>query len=76
MKFKTDLNLSLGIVATVRYNYLSLVSEYRTVIFFTFDDVLGIKETSPLEPGAVEYKYFAPGVGIIQDGPLKLESHT
>ena len=40
----------------------------------TFDDVLRIKETTPLEPGEVEYKYFAAGVGIIQDGTLKLES--
>jgi hypothetical protein len=40
----------------------------------TFEDVLRIKETTPLEPGDVEYKYFAAGVGIIQDGTLKLES--
>jgi hypothetical protein len=39
----------------------------------TFDDVLRIKETTPLEPGDVEYKFFAAGVGIIQDGTLKLE---
>lgn len=40
-----------------------------------FEDVLRIKETTPLEPGEVEYKYFAAGVGIIQDGPLKLEEY-
>lgn len=41
----------------------------------TFDDALRIKETTPLEPGAIEYKYYAADVGIIQDGTLKLEHH-
>ena len=40
-----------------------------------FEEVLRIKETTPLEPGEVAYKYFAAEVGIIQDGPLKLESY-
>lgn len=40
-----------------------------------FDDALRIKETTPLEPGAVEYKYYSAEVGIIQDGTLKLEHH-
>jgi hypothetical protein len=40
-----------------------------------FDNALRIKETTPLEPGAIEYKYFAAEVGIIQDGTLKLEHH-
>ena len=31
-----------------------------------------IEETTPLEPDAREFKYYAPGVGIVQDGSLKL----
>lgn len=31
-----------------------------------------IEETTPLEPGVREYKYYASGVGLVQDGDLKL----
>lgn len=41
----------------------------------TFSGVLKIEETTPLEPGAREYKYFAKGVGLLQDGDLKLSSY-
>jgi hypothetical protein len=37
-----------------------------------FTDCLKIEETTPLEPGVKEYKRYAAGVGLIQDGPLKL----
>jgi hypothetical protein len=37
-----------------------------------FKDVLKIVETSPLERGAAEAKYYASGVGLLQDGSLKL----
>ena len=37
-----------------------------------FKDVLKVVETSPLERGAAEAKYYAPGVGLLQDGSLKL----
>jgi hypothetical protein len=40
-----------------------------------FTNVVKIEETTPLEPGVKEYKYFARGVGLIQDGDLKLTSH-
>ena len=33
------------------------------------------EETTPLEPTSKEYKYYAPQVGLIQDGDLKLVSH-
>jgi hypothetical protein len=33
---------------------------------------LKIEETTPLEPGVKEYKHYAPGIGMIQDGGLKL----
>jgi hypothetical protein len=37
-----------------------------------FTNVLKTEETTPLEPGAKEAKFYAPGVGLIQDGDLKL----
>jgi hypothetical protein len=38
----------------------------------SFDDVLVIAESNPLEPGAEELKYYAPGVGLLQEEDLKL----
>jgi hypothetical protein len=38
----------------------------------TFTDVLRTQETTPLEPLAKESKYYAKGVGLIQDADLKL----
>lgn len=37
-----------------------------------FDRCLKIEESSPLEPGHVETKHYAPGIGQIQDESLKL----
>lgn len=37
-----------------------------------FKQVLRIVETTPLERGARESKYYAAGVGLLQDGSLKL----
>ena len=41
----------------------------------TFEDVLVVEETTPLEPGERETKYYAPGVGLLQDGKLLLTGH-
>jgi hypothetical protein len=38
----------------------------------TFEDCVKIKETNPLEPGEVDYKYYCPGVGIVIDEDLEL----
>jgi hypothetical protein len=38
-----------------------------------FEHVLKTRESSPLEPGVKEYKYYAPGVGLIRDGGLLLQ---
>ena len=38
----------------------------------TFTEVLKTEETTPLEPNAREFKYYARGVGLLQDGSLKL----
>lgn len=41
-----------------------------------FRDVLETKETTPLEPGMSESKFYAPGIGLIQDADLKLVRYT
>ena len=40
-----------------------------------FSNCLKVKETSPLEPGVCENKIYAPGIGLVQDGPLQLTHH-
>jgi hypothetical protein len=37
-----------------------------------FGGVLKVEEPPPLEPLIVEYKFYAPGIGMIKDGPLEL----
>lgn len=37
-----------------------------------FKNCLKVEETTPLEPGNKEYKYYAPKIGLVQDGSLKL----
>jgi hypothetical protein len=37
-----------------------------------FKNCLKVEETTPLEPANIGYKYYAPGIGIVQDGKLKL----
>ncbi len=37
-----------------------------------FEDVLKVEETTPLEPLIIEHKYYAPGIGMVRDGPLEL----
>ena len=51
------------------------IDEKRTTSAGSFEKVLKIAETSPLEPKTVEFKYYAPEVGLIQDGSLKLERY-
>lgn len=40
-----------------------------------FHDCLKTEETTPLEPGVKEYKIYAKGIGIIQDGDLILKRY-
>src|SRR5215213_6017581 len=42
------------------------------VPYGSFDHVLVTKEFTPLEPGYVEHKYYAPGVGQVSGGGLEL----
>ncbi|HXV46333.1 MAG TPA: hypothetical protein VD736_06640 [Nitrososphaera sp.] len=61
-------------VAEDRAEVLSLSEELETPAG-DFEDVLKVEETTPLEPGVEEYKFHAPGVGLIQDGPLQLTEY-
>lgn len=37
-----------------------------------FERCLRVRETTPLEPGAEDFKLYAPGIGLIQDATLQL----
>jgi hypothetical protein len=37
-----------------------------------FGNCLEVKDTSPLEPSVIEYKFYAPGVGLVDDNGLHL----
>ncbi len=41
-----------------------------------FKNCIKVKETSKLEPGTVEYKIFAPGVGLVLDDDMILQKVT
>jgi hypothetical protein len=40
-----------------------------------FKNCLKVEETTPLEPGNIGYKFYAPGIGIVQAGKLTLVKH-
>ncbi len=44
---------------------IMMTNQSKTLKFGSFNNVLVIKDFTPLEPGAAEYKYFAPGFGLI-----------
>jgi hypothetical protein len=46
-----------------------------TTIAGNFSNVLKIEETTPIEPKEKEYKYYAPGVGLIKDETLLLTKY-
>jgi hypothetical protein len=41
-----------------------------------FKNVLKVRESTPLEPLVREHKYYVAGIGLVQDGALKLMTHT
>ena len=47
-------------------------SDSLTVPAGNFSDVLKTRETTPLEPGLEEFKWYAPNGGLIKDGILEL----
>jgi len=61
-------------VALDRANILSL-TETVTTPAGEFKNCLKIEETNPLEPDSKEYKYYAPGIGLVQEESLKLVSY-
>ena len=40
-----------------------------------FRGCVRLEETTPLEPGVKDHKVFAPGIGMVQDGSMKLVRH-
>jgi hypothetical protein len=42
----------------------------------TFDQVLKTEETNPLKPDEKEFKFYAPGIGLIQEEAIKLVNYT
>jgi len=52
------------------------VSDTLTTPAGRFENCLRVEETTPLEPGAKEYKVYAPGVGLILDGTLKITQYA
>ncbi len=58
-------------VALDRAETLS-VTDSLTTPAGTFADVLKVKETNPLVRRSKEFKFHAPGIGLIKDGPLEL----
>ena len=58
-------------VAMDRFEIVSL-RETAQLPAGKYDNCLKAEESTPLEPGDKEYKLYAPGVGLIQDGSLLL----
>lgn len=61
-------------VAMDRARIVSIDEEIRTPAG-KFEGVLKVWETTPLEPGVNEFKFHAPGIGLVQDEDLKLKEH-
>ncbi len=60
-------------VAMDRAEIISMTETVKTPAG-TFENCLKIEETNPID-GETEYKYYAAGIGIIQDEDLKLTSY-
>jgi hypothetical protein len=61
-------------VAMDRVEIVSLTDKVTTRAG-AFERCVKTKETTPLEILAREYKFYAPGVGLVKDGDLELVSH-
>ena len=58
-------------VALDRAEILSVSATVKTPAG-VFKNCLKVRETTPLEPKNKEFKYYAPGIGLVQEGGLKL----
>jgi hypothetical protein len=61
-------------IAMDRAEFVSLTETCKTPAG-TFNNCLKIKEGSSLNPDETEYKYYAPGIGLIQDENLLLTAY-
>jgi hypothetical protein len=58
-------------VAMDRAEIVSLTETCKTPAG-TFSGCLKVKEGSAIDKTAKEYKYYAPGIGLVRDGDLRL----
>ncbi|MDH5705223.1 MAG: hypothetical protein OEZ45_04315 [Candidatus Aminicenantes bacterium] len=58
-------------VAMDRAEIVSITESLKTPAG-EYRNCLKTEETTPLEPREKEYKIYAPGIGLVQDGPLRL----
>jgi hypothetical protein len=58
-------------VALDRAEIVSMNETVQTVVG-ALTNCLKVEETTPLEPGVKEYKYYASGIGLVRDGSLTL----
>ena len=61
-------------IAMDRAEIISTTEQMKTPAG-TFTNCLKMEETTPLEPKNKEYKFYAPGIGLIRDGDLLLVKH-
>jgi len=52
------------------------LNESVTVSYGSFDNCLQTREFTPLEPGVSEYKYYAPGVGLVLEAGVQSGART
>jgi len=62
-------------VATDRATIVSMSETVKTPAG-EFTNCLKVEETTPLQRFVTEYKYYAPGIGLVQDGSLRLVKVT
>lgn len=62
-------------IAMDRAEIISAIDELVTPAG-KFINCLKIKETTPMEPKALDYKIYAPGIGLIKDGTLLLKEYS
>jgi len=61
-------------VAMDRAEIISLDERCKTPAG-TFSNCMKVRESTPLEVGQKDYKYYAPGIGLVQDEDLVLTKH-
>jgi hypothetical protein len=52
------------------------ISESITTTAGTFVACAKVRETTPLDPSAKDFKYYAPGIGLVKSNSLVLTSYT